>query len=484
MDLLRRVQTISLLLASLAVACSEPEFAPPDGDVTDPGGGGTGGPGAPGFVLPDGGTALPTPAPPGQIPGGGPQCAGQAFKAETSPLDLMLLIDTSDSMNQLSGTRSKWQLAQLALASFLGDGQSSGLGVGLQFFPHLAPRACRAPSDCEVPFSGRTNYCAFRNVCAGGNATFPLQPCGATVGCPIGQNCVPAGSCSTGGADCVNLGQPCPGAQGTCQSGVGVCSRVLPSVECEATNYSTPALQIGVLPTAQPSLVNVLGYKVPGNTADGVGTPMGPAIRGIIAHLQAHLAANRGRKAALVVATDGFPSGCTTPADSQLGIAQSLAAANSGPTPIPTYVIGVFGAQEITAGQNFLNQLAMAGGSGKAFVLNATDDLAQQLQGALNQIRGAALPCEYQVPAAAGGGRIDYGKVNVRFTGTGGGENVLYVESPDRCDAARGGWYYDYVPGKGPTSRLLMCDATCRRFKTDQTGKVDIVYGCATQVIN
>ncbi len=483
MDLLRRLQTIStvLLVGSLAVGCANPEFAPPDGDVTDPGA--PGGPpgGVPGFMLPDAASSLPTPAAPGANPAVG-QCAGEAYKAETSPLDLMLLIDSSKSMLELSGTRSKWELAQLALAGFLADPQSTGLGVGLSFFPHVAARACTAPSDCVTPFDGR-DYCAFRYACAGG-AAGPLRSCSPTgplVGCAIGQTCVRSGVCSTSGVECVNLGQACPGAQGTCQTTAGVCSQVFPTTECEVGNYTAPVVSIGILPNAQPNLVQTLGYKVPGRLSDGVGTPMGPAVKGIIAHLQAHLAANPGRKAALVLTSDGFPSGCTNMGNDLAGLSASLTAANSGASPIPTYVIGVFQANELKAGEDFANRLAYASGTGKAFVLNATDDLAQQLQGALNQIRGAALPCEYKVPNVA---RIDYAKVNVRFTGTGGGENVLYVETPARCDPARGGWYYDYIPGKGPTSRVLMCDATCRRFKADQTGKVDIVYGCATQVIN
>jgi hypothetical protein len=73
--------------------------------------------------------------------------------------------------------------------------------------------------------------------------------------------------------------------------------------------------------------------------------------------------------------------------------------------------------------------------------------------------------------------------VNVRYIGSAGGENVPYVERADRCDPMRGGWYYDVPPAMGVPTRILTCDATCRRFNSDQTGKVELVFGCGAQVI-
>jgi hypothetical protein len=58
------------------------------------------------------------------------------------------------------------------------------------------------------------------------------------------------------------------------------------------------------------------------------------------------------------------------------------------------------------------------------------------------------------------------------------------VASPARCDAVRGGWYYDVDPATGgnPT-RISTCEATCRRFKTDTASEVSLTFGCATRVI-
>jgi hypothetical protein len=210
-------------------------------------------------------------------------------------------------------------------------------------------------------------------------------------------------------------------------------------------------------------------------------TPMGPAVRGVLAHLRARLQANPGRRAALILTGDGLPEG-SCPMNDIPTIAADVAAAYAGPPSIPTYVIGVFGAAELATAQPEMDRLAMAGGSNKAFVLEANADLTQRLQQALEQIRGAALACEYRIPPASGGS-IDFGKVNVRYSGPGGAENVPYVERADRCDPMRGGWYYDVVPAMGMPARILTCPATCRRFNTEKNGKVELVFGCGAQVI-
>jgi hypothetical protein len=154
-----------------------------------------------------------------------------------------------------------------------------------------------------------------------------------------------------------------------------------------------------------------------------------------------------------------------------------------GPPSVPTYVIGVFSQLELAMAGPQLAQLAMAGGTNQAFVLTATDDLNMRLLDALNQIRGAALACEYRIPAMQAGG-VDFGKVNVRYTSAAGPQDIPYVERMDRCDPMRGGWYYDVHPSMGRPTRVLVCPATCSRFKSDGSAQVELVFGCATRVID
>jgi hypothetical protein len=45
-----------------------------------------------------------------------------------------------------------------------------------------------------------------------------------------------------------------------------------------------------------------------------------------------------------------------------------------------------------------------------------------------------------------------------------------------------GGWYYDTDP-RVSSARVLVCAATCDRFKGEPNARVDLVFGCATKVI-
>ncbi len=90
---------------------------------------------------------------------------------------------------------------------------------------------------------------------------------------------------------------------------------------------------------------------------------MGPAVRGVLKHLQARLQANPGRKVVLVLASDGLPGGCAR--NDIPSIAMDINAAFMATPSIPTYVIGVFSQTELARAQPQLDQLAMGGGTNK-----------------------------------------------------------------------------------------------------------------------
>jgi hypothetical protein len=412
------------------------------------------------------------------------QCAAETHKAEIAPLDLMLLLDSSGSMTGAAGMRSKWQTAQMALSSFVSDPKSAGLNVGLQFFPPYT--TCTTDGDCLPGASDEGFLCSRRQVCAGAAGTPPsARRCGPpTIGmfgqpyppCPGGTTCQPLGVCTGDGQPCTNAGQPCPMGGGTCEVPPKSCVVGGGSGDCEDARYDTPAVPIQELPMAQGALTRTLARKLPIG-----GTPLGPAVRGVLGHLRARLMADPSRKAALVVTSDGLPEGCQR--NDIPAIAADIGAAFGDSPSVPTYVIGVFSADEIGMARPQLDTLARSGGTNQAFVLTAGDDLNMRLLDALDQIRGAALACEYRIPAMPAG-KLDFGKVNVRHIGPAGPENVPYVETMDRCDPARGGWYYDVPPAAGTPSRVIVCPATCARFKAEKSAQVELVFGCATQRID
>jgi hypothetical protein len=188
------------------------------------------------------------------------------------------------------------------------------------------------------------------------------------------------------------------------------------------------------------------------------------------------------RRSVLVLATDGQPSGC----GENQNVASVVARLEQGtrlPTPILTYVVGVFSPAEIAMAQPALQRIAAAGGTmSPPFILATGDDLTQKLLDALKAIRGLSVACEYSIPQPATGS-IDFGKVNVRTTSQSGSDEPGNVASVDRCSPDQGGWYYDPPPSAGDPKRLILCPATCERLRADPTAKVDLVFGCATVVI-
>ena len=472
-----------LILAAAAASCESAQVS------ASAAGGSSGNSGASAPAAPTGGVAggsgggsilLPD-ASPGvnagmDAPASNQTCAEEAHKAEIVPLDLMILVDASASMSDPAGMGSKWDAAQSALSAFVRDPRSAGLGVGLQFYPGGKERPCMSDTDCGWMRPG-TFYCKPRQVCVGAGGLNGAPSCGGpnSGACPAGTTCTNIGRCSTSRADCLNVGQDCPAGGGMCVGGERSCRDTLPATGCDDAGYATPAVGIGGLPANESDLVRAVMSKDPVGS-----TPMGPAVRGVLTQLRAHIMANPGRKVALVLVGDGLPGGC---AMNDIGsIATNLTAARAATPSIPTYVIGVFSPEDAAVSQVQMDRLAMAGGTTRSILLTSTPDLTQRLQQSLDQIRGAAIACEFAIPPPKMGA-IDLKRVNVRYTGAAGPVDLPYVETADKCDATRGGWYYDVPPSSGTPSRIRVCDASCRGFNMDAKAQVSLLFGCATRVI-
>jgi hypothetical protein len=483
------VLAAAMVLAAAVAGCKGPEVigkpGSGPGSAPAPGGGGSGGSSGGGpspggsFALPDGGADV-APASPGNNPIG-EQCAETGAQAEQVPVDLLLLVDSSGSMAQQSGNSTKWALATEALRGFVKDPRSTGLGLGLGFFPKLAPeKTCTANAQCPGnTFFGDT--CVQKHLC--GKAGAPIGLSGPECDDPLdecddpGQTCLPIGTCSMGGGPCLGVGMPCAGgaAGDTCNARPRSCQ--VNSADWCPQDYNQAAVAIAALPANEPALTRALTNQRPVG-----GTPLGPAMRGGIAQLRAHVMANPGRRVALVLVSDGLPDGfCSRNFADFIG--EEVAAARMAMPSIPSYVIGVFSPAEIPRAQPVLNMLATAGGTGQPFILMTSSDLGQRFQEALNQIRGTALACEFTIPASMGA--IDYARVNVRWKGATSQEDLLYVGSAARCDPTRGGWYFDVDPATGGTpKRVLICEASCQKFKTDAAAKVELRFGCKTRAID
>jgi Mg-chelatase subunit ChlD len=397
-------------------------------------------------------------------------CAGELHEGKLVPVDLLFLLDTSGSMEERAGEKSKWRSVRDAIEAFMRDPQSAGLGVGLKTFPEpLKP--CTSDAEC----GGGKEYCGRKGACAPPAKVADVEPACYNVSplCIDGQPCTVFGLCALTGLRCAHPGQNCPGgmAGNTCVARPRFCTDMR-GFTCPATLYQTPMVPIAELPGARMAMEQALATVVP----EG-GTTTTPAVKGALAHLRARLMAYPERKPVLVLATDGVPTLCEP--NTVETAAAELSAAHA---TIPTHVIGVFTPAQLVKAQPALEQLATAGGTGAPFVVMAGADLTQKFIDAINQIRGATAGCEFTIPRPASGS-IDYDKVNVRVTTAAGNEDLAYVGSADRCDPGKGGWYYDVDPKAGTPTRVLVCEATCRKVKITVGLSVGLRYGCKTIVI-
>ena len=463
----------AVIAAAVAAACgsNNPDLLPGKGD-----GGSSGGSSSSGGSGADDGSA------PGTFGGDAAfspdafaQCASSTQQAKELPLDLYLMLDTSGSMDDLvANQKSKWNAVVSAMTAFLNDPASAGIGVGLQYFPLTqagVPTSCTASSQC-----GAAAPC-FLKACNVPNTT-RVYPCDTDADCPGIYVCTQIGLCQYDhNTNCNMLNVTC-GADGnnfdlgTCQA--FTTSTCLGADSCNSPDYAMPAVPIALLPGAAAALTASLAARAPNG-----GTPTAAALQGAIIEANSFAAANPGHSVVAVLATDGIPDECT-PNDIPT-IARIAAAGLAGSPSIKTFAIGVFAPSDVASGTSALNQIASSGGTKQAFVINTTgQNVETQFLAALSAIRGAALPCQYEVPLPDGG-NADFGKINVQYTsGAGVAGGLPYVETAAKCGTG-GGWYYDADPAHGGTpSAVIVCPSTCTTLQNDAMGRVDVVVGCQT----
>ncbi|HXJ21059.1 MAG TPA: hypothetical protein VMT03_12575 [Polyangia bacterium] len=415
----------------------------------------------------------------GSQPVGDMACATFSDQAQQVPLDLYIMMDSSGSMAQPTGAngtgQTKWDAIQSALQSFLQDPQSTGLGVGIQYFPQVlttVPDTCQSDTDCgnngpciliqtcSKPTNGMITECDTNTDCTSTNqgTCVPLGACGP----PNNQAaCAPPGP----GVTCSN-GYPCNQLGGYCNA----------RDKCDLPSYTTPAVEVAPLPGVATAIIGSFSQHMP----DGL-TPTSAALSGAINHAKALATANPTHKVAVLLATDGEPDECT-PSD-VAGVAGIAKTGLSGTPSILTYVIGVFAASDASNAQMNLNTIASAGGTNQAFIINTSGNVATAFISALNSVRSQGLACQYMVPQPAGdGSQLDYFSVNVQFTPSSGQPVTIgNVKNSASCSSTQGGWYYDVDPSTGATPKTIsICPTTCNALKADPSGQVDILLGCMT----
>lgn len=417
-------------------------------------------------------------------------CATETLKGEALPLDIHIMLDRSGSMaGAVQGNKTKWSSVKDALKGFINDPNSAGVGVGMQIFPidHAgAPATCTSDANCTAGGYGTCIFKACDYLAFGA-----LLPCDSAADCPSSAACLQIREFKSG-PDTRNCLEGSSNVQLACPNNANALTESICSKkECFLEDYDDARAPIAMLPAAAGSLSTAIDDPtlIPADPVPSTPlrneawerylTPTSVAVQGGLVYAKAHKAANPGHAVVLVLATDGLPTRCS-PYDS--GAIATLAAA--GLPDVKTFVVGVFATNEQTIAKPNLDAIAKGGGTNQAFIVSTSGNVTADFQKAMDQIRGAALPCDYNVPSPQSG-TPDFGRVNVKFT-DGAGKASVFPQAKggaSACDAG-GGWYYDVDPATGGTpTKITLCPASCDAVKAGGSGaKVDVLLGCQTIV--
>jgi hypothetical protein len=390
-------------------------------------------------------------------------CVSFDALAERAELDVLIMLDTSGSMGfETAEGISKSRSMRDALADFLGDPESAGIGIGLSFFPILRPEVpdyCFTDAECGEP-----NACRLvGRACLPSNAAY----CETDADCSGTGNaldvCVEYGACAD---DIQTLCVTDYDASLFCKPSVA-CLRLggcLNQASCNAEQYASLVVDVAELPAARKSVLLALDTQVLLG-----GTPSLPALTGALDAARA-LQGQRGqRKAIVILATDGLPTVCD-PAidpdstDASQGIDSLIQVAQSGASSgIATFVIGVFSPEEEQEARLNLGRIAQAGSTGDAFIVTTDQAVTTRLVETLNGIRRSARACEYSIPWPAGFSP-DPSSLAVRLPTATGGEAQLVprVDGAEQCQPGKHGFHFERAPEPGVLpARVVLCPTTC-----------------------
>jgi hypothetical protein len=410
--------------------------------------------------------------------GGGPSCLRDRVTAERVPLDIFAMLDASDSMLLLTGSRtSKWTAVAEALASFARDPGSAGIGFGLGYYPVALEDVPETCTDDEACGAGAP---CISKICLNDLLELDrMRPCAADGDCDMGTGfpptCMTIGDCSTEPeAICFTESTTlCQG--GTCTPS-GICSRF---VSCDDGHYATPAVPIAPLPGVEAALLAALRQREPADR-----TPTVPALAGALEHASTWAESHPDHDVVSLLVMGGLPNECfeSPMAGEAEALEQLVELARDGAgNGIRTFVIGLLTANEIAAGaQDALDGVADAGKTEQSFIVDSGGNVDTELAAVLHQIRRAEWGCEFRVPDAIAG---DYDELNLDFSFASMTLRIPQVEDASACDSTSGGWHYDVDPGSGDPQRIIACPSSCSILTANATGTAAFELGCDSETL-
>ena len=241
---------------------------------------------------------------------------------------------------------------------------------------------------------------------------------------------------------------------------------------CDADDYDD--LDVPITNWNKAGHPEALRTAIDTKQMDG-GTPLLGALTGGIDAAKTWAAKNGGytnngreKKGVVILMTDGNPDGCSSDEQTKAATAAQTAFTSDG---IETFVIGM---QADGVDLSYLHQLAAAGSGNArsaAFIIDpAAGNASQQVADALNEIRGAIVSCEFDVPLPSQG-VIDPAGTTLTITANGQPHEITMVDTVGDCHAD--GAYYDAM-----ANEVLLCPGACDLARGDANSTISINYHC------
>lgn len=236
---------------------------------------------------------------------------------------------------------------------------------------------------------------------------------------------------------------------------------------CDDETYQDPDIEMTALPSTEfgEALDEIGEQEWRG------GTPTLAVVRGTYAYVREQQELNPG-KYVVVLVTDGHPQGC---GEDDGAIAALAEVVGDVAAEVPTYVIGVRnppldGAPDTTSG---LQRIAVAGNTESAYMIDTgePDRTAESFREAIDTIRGSAISCSLDIPAAPDGRTFDKESVVVRHRS--GASSVSFTYDP-ACEE-ESGWHYDDVVE--PT-QIILCESACTSLTGDFEAELEVEFAC------
>jgi hypothetical protein len=441
-------------------------------------------------------------------PVGSSECARDAYEAKRVETNLYLLLDVSGSMLQLANLDTEltlWGAVREAVKGFIGAPESGGLKLAMNYYPIQEPR-----SECDRRGNCVNGAFCINLVCGLEFALFDQpRPCVSDQECTLQvadvdgtvytDVCIEPRHCSGDVLDlCLEDWQCGEGQTCVIEEPIAICPG---EISCVTQDYALPDVELAALPDGAASFVQSLDAREPDIFAL---TPTQVALAGAYTQVQSWLDADPDAQSVMVIATDGEPNGCSQETDpnAEVGAYESAATLDAiegaRAQGITTFVIGVVpdvtGAdlpeEELAILQGLfdelsteLDQMAVAGGSEAAFNVTAGDETTEGFLDALDAIRGAVLPCNYEIPEPASG-PVAFDRLNVELTAPDAdvGETIPKVDGFAECVQGENAWYYTMDPDTEQPTRVELCPSACEAANAQTGSRIDIVLGCQTVV--